>query len=102
MDRQIPGHRISGQADRSRRRIEQDLLGRGIPRDVLERAWAEWEEEGGIQDEQGMIRSLLRKKGFDCQAAGPKERARMYGFLLRKGFLGEQVRRALGCGEWEE
>lgn len=88
--------------DRSRRRIEQDLLGRGIDREVLESAWAQWEEEGGNQDEQGMIRSLLRKKGFDCETAGPRERQRMYGFLMRKGFSGEQVRKALRSDEWYE
>nr|WP_296441638.1 regulatory protein RecX [uncultured Acetatifactor sp.] len=81
--------------DRSRRRIEQDLAGRGIDRDVLERAWDEWEAEGGSQDEQDMIDSLLRKKGFDREAASPKEWRRMYGYLMRKGFQAEQVCKAL-------
>ena len=81
--------------DRSRRRIEQDLAGRGIDRDVLERAWGEWEAEGGSQDEQDMIASLLRKKGFDREAASPKEWRRMYGYLMRKGFQAEQVCKAL-------
>ena len=31
---------------RSRRRLEQDLLGRGVDRETLEKAWREWEEEG--------------------------------------------------------
>ena len=44
---------------RSRRRIEQDLLARGIDRDTVEKAWTEWEEEGGCQDEQAMIHKLL-------------------------------------------
>lgn len=83
------------QGDRSRRRIEQDLMGRGIDRDLLEKAWAEWEEEGGSQDEQAMIRALLLKKGFDSETAAPKERQRMFAFLMRKGFSGEQVRRAV-------
>lgn len=83
------------QGDRSRRRIEQDLMGRGIDRNLLEKAWAEWEEEGGSQDEQAMIRALLLKKGFDSETAAPKERQRMFAFLMRKGFSGEQVRRAV-------
>lgn len=81
--------------DRSRRRIECDLLGRGIDRDTLERAWAEWEEEGGGQDEQAMIQALLAKKGYDGRTAERKEQQRMYAFLMRKGFSGEQVRKAL-------
>ncbi|MCI9142236.1 MAG: regulatory protein RecX [Lachnospiraceae bacterium] len=87
---------IQEQAERrSRRRIEQDLLGRGIDRDTLEKAWSQWEEQGGEQNEQEMIRALLAKKGFDPNEADLKERQRMYGFLMRKGFSAEQVRRAV-------
>lgn len=89
------------QGDRSRRRIEQDLTGRGIDRDLLEKAWAEWGEEGGSQNEQAMIQALLTKKGFDSQTAAPKDRQKMSAFLLRKGFSGEQVRRAVQWGEYD-
>ncbi len=96
---------IRGHADsRSRRRMEQDLLGRGIDKTTLERAWTEWEEEGGEQDESGMIRMLLRKKGFDREGADRRERQKMYGFLLRKGFSAELVRRAVlweDAGDWD-
>ena len=80
---------------RSRRRIEQDLMGKGIDRLTLEQDWAEWEEEGGSQDERLMIQTLLDKKGFDAQKADQREKQRMYAFLMRKGFSGEQVRRAV-------
>lgn len=83
------------EGNRSRRRIEQDLLGKGIDRATLERAWTIWEEDGGCQDESAMIRELLEKKGFDREAADQKERQRMYGFLMRKGFPAELVRRAV-------
>lgn len=83
------------EGNRSRRRIEQDLLGKGIDRTVLGQAWAIWEEDGGCQDESAMIRELLEKKGFDREAADRKERQRMYGFLMRKGFPAELVRRAV-------
>nr|WP_289765779.1 regulatory protein RecX [uncultured Acetatifactor sp.] len=88
--------------DRSRRRIEQDLLGRGIGREVLESAWDEWEKEGGGQNEQAVIQSLLKKKGFDFETAEPKARQRIYGFLMRKGFSGEEVRKALHSDMWYE
>lgn len=96
----IRGH----EASRSRRRIEQDLLGRGIDRVTLEQAWTEWELEGGSQNEEAMIWALLKKKGFDPQNAQREERQKMYGFLMRKGFSGEAVRRAVlasDFGEWE-
>ncbi len=89
---------------RSRRRIEQDLLGRGIDRATLEQAWAQWEESGGSQDEQAMIQALLTKKGYDPDRADQKEKQRIYGFLMRRGFSGEQVRRAIFSGDiydWE-
>lgn len=82
-------------SSRSRRRIEQDLLGRGVDKPTLEQAWAEWEDEGGSQDERAMIQALLEKKGFDPETADRRERQRVYSFLMRKGFSGEQVRRAV-------
>lgn len=87
---------------RSRRRIEQDLLARGIDRETVEKAWTGWEEEGGSQDEQEMIRKLLEKKHFDPEGADLKEKQRMYGFLMRKGFSGEQVRKAILSAAGEE
>lgn len=89
------------QGDRSRRRIEQDLTRRGIDRSLLEKAWDEWGEEGGCQNEQAMIQALLAKKGFDSQTADPKARQKMSAFLMRKGFSGEQVRRAVQWGEYD-
>jgi regulatory protein len=87
----ISGHENS----RSRRRIEQDLLARGIDRITLEKAWAEWEDQGGSQDERTMIMNLLEKKHFDAKRADQKERQRMYGFLVRKGFSCDEARRAV-------
>lgn len=87
---------IMGHEDtRSRRRIEQDLLGKGIDRDVLEQAWSRWEEQGGRQDEAAMIQALLKKRGYDVEKAERKERQRTYSFLVRKGFSGDAVRKAL-------
>ncbi len=87
---------IMGHEDtRSRRRIEQDLLGKGIDRDVLEQAWSRWEEQGGRQDDAAMIQALLKKRGYDVEKAERKERQRTYSFLVRKGFSGDAVRKAL-------
>ena len=90
----ISGH----EATRSRIRIEQDLLNRGIDRATLERAWQEWESRGGIQDEQSMIKELFRKRGYDPARADRKEVQRMGAFLMRRGFSGESVRKALFDG----
>lgn len=92
---------IAGHEDtRSRRRIEQDLLGRGIDKATLEAAWARWEAQGGSQDEETMIQNLLRKRGYDAERADMRERQRTYAYLMRKGFSGDAVRRALKTEEF--
>lgn len=86
---------------RSRRRIEQDLLGKGIGKQTLEQAWRKWEEQGGSQDEQGMIRSLLQKRNYDPESADFREKQRTYAFLMRKGFSSDAVRKAMRTDEFD-
>lgn len=82
---------------RSRRRIEQDLQGKGISSATIEEAWQNWRENGGEQDEQSMIRELLRKKHYDAaEETDWKERQKIYAFLARKGFSQEAIRKAIG------
>lgn len=94
--RYASGYISEKEGTRSRRRIEQDLLGRGIDRGTLEKAWQEWEQGGGAQDEQRMIRELLEKRRYDPETADIREKQRIYAFLMRRGFPGEQVRKAMG------
>lgn len=86
---------------RSRKRIEQDLQNKGISKDMISRAWMEWEEQGGEQDEEAMIRKLLAKRGYDSDTADYSRRQREAAFLMRKGFSGESIRRALHDYEYE-
>lgn len=85
------------QESRSRRRIENDLRNRGIPQDILTRAWMEWDNEGNTLNEDEQIRKLLEKKHFNKTTAEQKEIQRMYGFLGRKGFDLDKIRKALFC-----
>lgn len=80
---------------KSRRRIEQDLQRKGIPREVMERAWQSWEENGGQKDDLQIIQKLLEKKHFDPETADYKEQQRIAAYLMRKGFTGEQIRKAM-------
>lgn len=80
---------------KSRRRIENDLLQKGISAETIARAWAQWEDDGNEQDEDEQIRTLLAKKHFDAETADRKELQKMYAFLARKGFDGDKIRRAL-------
>ena len=82
---------------RSRRRIEQDLQGKGILAATIEEAWQVWRENGGKQDEQAMIRELLHKKHYNTEGETDwKERQKIYAFLARKGFSAEAIRKAIG------
>lgn len=80
---------------RSKRRIENDLLQKGITKDMIQKAWMQWEEEGNVQDEEAQIEELLLKKHFDPETSDAKEMQRMYGFLARRGFSQEKISRAL-------
>ena len=82
---------------RSRRRIEQDLQGKGLLAATIEEAWQVWRENGGKQDEQAMILELLHKKHYDTEGETDwKERQKIYAFLARKGFSAEAIRKAIG------
>lgn len=85
----------SRESIRSRRRIEQDLLGKGISKSTLEQAWLKWEEKGGSQDEISMIQNLLQKRHFDVDTADIREQQRTYAFLARKGFSHDTIRKAI-------
>ena len=80
---------------KSRKRMEQDLQRKGISKEVIEKAWQMWEADGGLQDEQEMISKLLEKKHYNPDTADYKEQQRIFAFLMRKGFSGEQIRKAM-------
>lgn len=80
---------------RSRKRIEQDLQGKGVSKDVIKAAWEEWTELGGAQDEESMIRKLLLKRGYDADTADYSRRQKEAAFLMRKGFSSESIRHVL-------
>lgn len=81
--------------DKSRTRMEQDLMRKGIARDTICAAFDELEQTGARQDEMAMIQRLLEKKKYDVRTATVQDRQRMYGFLYRKGFQGDAISRAL-------
>ena len=66
--------------------------GKGVPRDLIEQAL---EEEYETEDESAKIVRWLEKKHYSAEEADPKQRQRMYQFLLRKGFRSGDVLRLL-------
>ena len=80
---------------KSRFRIEQDLRARGISAEIMEQAWQQWQGNGGLQDESAMIEELLKKRNYDPENTDRKELQKTYAFLMRKGFSGESISKAL-------
>jgi regulatory protein len=80
---------------RSRRRIEQDLMNKGISKTTMEKAWHNWENLGGEQNEEAMINKLLDKRKYNPQTADIKEQQRTYAFLMRKGFNSDIVQKLM-------
>ncbi|MCM1144019.1 MAG: recombination regulator RecX [Blautia sp.] len=80
---------------KSRKRIENDLMKKGIDRKLISGAFEELQENGIEIDETAMISKILLKKNYKGETATDEEKRKMYGFLYRKGFHTERINQAL-------
>ena len=80
---------------KSRKKLEMELMQKGVSKEVILQAFNELSENGQTIDEITMITELLEKKKFDKDAADRKEMARMYGFLSRRGFSQDAIQKVL-------
>ena len=76
---------------KSRQQISYELLGKGIRSDLIQQAW----EETELVDPTALILRWAEKKQYDPQCADERERRKFYQFLLRKGFLFSDIKKAL-------
>lgn len=83
---------------RSRRRIRDSLLKKGLSREQADALLKQGEEQGEIQEE-AQIREYLRKKGYDPQTASPSEKSRFLSALVRGGYPYETVCRVMRTDE---
>lgn len=82
--------------DRSRKRIEADLAGRGLSEECINRAFASAGDENDLKEaEKEQIRRLLEKKHYDPETAVWEETMKVRAFLYRKGYSQEAVRAAM-------
>lgn len=87
---------------RSKRRILQELSGKGVSQETAERAWEAYEAINAPVDEKAQIMELLRKKAFDVASADRKETARMMNFLYRKGYGMDIIKQCIHMREGYE
>ncbi len=79
------------QSSKSKQRIKQDLMAKGVPVDFIEECLeSEYEE-----DELDMVLKLLEKKHYDSETATYQDKARLYRFLAGRGFSSDTIKKAL-------
>lgn len=77
---------------KSRKEIYAALLQRGVPSEYIDRAFEECYPQEGETD---AIRKLIAKKNVDVLHASEEELHKLYGYLARKGFRYEEIRRVI-------
>lgn len=75
---------------KSRKMMVQSLLAKGLQKELIDEVLEEQDGSEG-QDERGIIYELIKKKRYAYDGADWKEKNRVAGFLLRKGFQMEDV-----------
>jgi regulatory protein len=82
-------------ASQSRRRVQQGLAKKGVARDVSENAIASvWEDEA--VDQHAIVERAARKKLRALAKLEPVVRKRrLYAFLARRGYEGDDIRRVM-------
>lgn len=79
---------------RSKNRIKQDLMTRGISKDIIDSVIAEFTDEQCRDAEKDQIGRLLVKKHYDT-SMDYKDKQKIIAFLLRKGYSMDAIRSAM-------
>jgi len=79
------------QDSRSKQRLKQDLMNKGVSSEVIDRVM----EEEYTGSEEELIKRLLEKKKYDPDTATYEDRGKIYRFLASKGFSSESINRVL-------
>lgn len=92
--RQVARSKLLGQGA-SKRRLAQELFRRGVARQVADDAIGDVIEDESV-DEETVVKGLVRKKLRSLSDEDPvAQRRRLYGFLARRGYSSDVIRRAL-------
>ena len=73
------------------RQLTAELMAKGVPEDIIEKALSESEMPGDTQ----VIRSLMEKKHFRPEEASDSETEQMIRYFIRKGFSYASVKEAM-------
>ena len=85
---------IDSRKDRkSKKELYAALLQKGVPAEIVEQVFEE--ADYGEKDSRQAIEALMRKKSYNPETADVKEKQKMMGYLMRKGFSYQDVRNVL-------
>ncbi len=79
----------------SRRRIKQELTKRGVAREVSDEAIAEVFEEEEVDEDASIERVARKKLRMLAKVDEATRKRRLYAFLARRGYDGEDIQRVL-------
>ena len=92
--RQVARGKLLG-AGASKRRLQQELFRRGVARSTADEAIADVLEDEAV-DEDATVERLARRKLRALEKLdAPTRRRRLYGFLARRGYDSQVIRRAM-------
>lgn len=84
-------------SSQSKRRVQQELARRGVPREVGDAAIATVFEEEGV-DQREVVELAARRKLATLRKLDPTvRRRRLYGFLARRGYDADDIRKAMAA-----
>lgn len=81
---------------RSYRRIEQDLVRKGIPKEIIESVYQE-KMETEEDPEPAQIQKILMKRGYFERTMTREEKMKIFGCLARKGYAIDKIKRCMNC-----
>ncbi len=81
--------------DKSKARLKQDLMQKGISADIVDRVLSAAYEDENEDPEIQLCAKLLKKKHYDSENMSYEEKQKIMAFLYRKGFSGDVIHRAM-------
>ena len=85
---------IDSRKDRkSKKELYAALLQKGVPAEIVGQVFEE--ADYGEKDSRQAIEALMRKRSYNPETADVKDKQKMMGYLMRKGFSYQDVRNVL-------
>lgn len=89
---------IDSRKDRkSKRELYMQLGQKGIAKDTLDQIFEEYYD---VEDSREAIEAIMRKRRYDPEKATNVETQKIRGYLMRKGFAYDDIRKVLHVSEW--